>query len=562
MKIILLMLFCAVQAHALVPEDYFRSSLSDETLDYAPIRPFKMAEDDTKDEVSNWYQLLRQYTDMHNVMKALKEYEAVCEEIIEADQLIDKATENQSYITCLNREKLKADTGKEWDVLVNEYLNKPSNKLQPVAQYLTNLKSSLQNIRDLKANKDGFEKIETDFEDVAGAAETIKNLYVAWTKGTPGDPMDEKEKYWANWVMANEVLQKYYPPKKPDDVDFFERNPVAITALGLDLTDPYKNVPILERTKYLADKSGKDKFYNIPKVWEVYAAIWPQNVFCPNGINKGPVFIPCDPNVEGSCAMVSNLRGNGEWDRYLKKPTLTAKTETVDETDADGNPVLDAAGNPKTKTVPTCEADAVDIPWELETKNSDGEIWDPKIFHNRFEDYDRTQISLFRAYENKRNLMRIAKVMTQNIKTNLEFLDKNAFMQRPDDSSSTTGSSSSSGAGTPSKYENMGCGEELSQELEELALWQDKVKETLKDYDIPDELKDQFEDLTDPAYQGVLFGYQLKRNNEALKNINDFIAALPNATEVFGEDDSIYLENVENIWGPEIYGQDILTNCK
>lgn len=560
MKIIFLILLCAAQAHALVTEDYFSSSLSDETLDYAPIHPFKMGEDDTKDEVSNWYQLLRQYTDMHNVMKSLKDYEAVCEEITEADQLIDKATENQSYITCLNREKLRADTGKEWDVLVNEYLNKPSNKLQPVAQYLTNLKSSLQNIRDLKANKDGFEKIETDFKEVADEAETIKKLYVAWTKGTPGDPMAEKEKYWANWVMANEVLQKYYPPKKTDDVDFFEQNMAAVTALGLDMTDAYKNVPILERTKYLADKSGKEKFAYIPKVWEVYAAIWPKNVFCPNGINKGPAFVPCDPATEGSCAAVFNLRLNGEWDRYLKKPTLTAKTETVDETDADGNPVLDDAGNPKTKTVPTCEADAVDIPWELETKDT-GETWDPKIFHNRFEDYDRTQISLFRAYENKRNLMRIAKVMTQNIKTNLEFLDKNALIPRSEDSVSS-GSSSSSGAGTPSSYENIGCGEELSVELEELKSWQEKVKDTLKDYDIPDTLKEQFEDLTDPDYQGVLMGYQLTRTNKALKNINDFIASLPNATEVFWEDDSIYRKNVENIWGPEIYGQEALDSCK
>ena len=83
--IMMLLFFC--QAQAFVEENLLPTSLSDETLDYQPVRPFEMESDDRQDEFFNWYELFRQYTDMHNIKVALKEYQNVCEEVSEADEM-------------------------------------------------------------------------------------------------------------------------------------------------------------------------------------------------------------------------------------------------------------------------------------------------------------------------------------------------------------------------------------------------------------------------------------------------------------------------------------------
>ena len=214
-----------------------------------------------------------------------------------------------------------------------------------------------------------------------------------------------------------------------------------------------------------------------------------------------------------------NLQLKGEWDRYLKKPTLKQKEKL-------------------------CEA-SVNITWELETKEGTKEQWNPKIFHNRFEDYDRSQISLFRAYENKRNLIRIAKVMAKNIQENLEFLDKNSLIKRPVDEDSTSPVEEES-------YDKTTCAT-VAAELKELETWQDLVKEALAELDIPEGVTDFKEALDDPDYKNVFLSYQNKPELENLKKMNDFVQEIPNATQVFYEDDSIYREELDTIWGPEIY---------
>ena len=613
MIILILVLFLSCQVHAFVEEDYFRTSLSDETLEYAPIRPFTMEEDDRQDEENknNVYVLMNQYLNMHNVIKSLKDYQDVCSEIEEAGNLINQAKANKEHVDCLNEGKLAADgISISWDRLVDEYLKEKHqeypNMLKLFPDYFKNA-DELGKLEAMEGSTADFEEIEKELKKLPAAALKIKDQYVTWSKdGGTGDPMTDTDNYWRNWYIAVKLLQKYYNGPGttiPSDVDFVQK-------AGFPVGDDYYKVPILERIKYLDDKTGGDRFYQMPVVWSTgYPALWALHPHCDNPIERAQSFAPCVEGDEGAlCEVTQNLRSaekpGGEWDRYLKEPKLTQKkiSEDVSEDckDEDGQTYLDADGKVaqckkikvvgidpltgdvltevETKVIPKCEAE-VEISWELNTKNGGGETWSPQIFHNRFEDYDRMQISLFRAYENKRNLIRIAKVMAQNIRTNLEFLDKNSLLKRPGDSSGSSGSSGSSsssgssgsssssgssgsssssgssGSSGGGKYEGMAC-DTLGDELKELESWQGIVKEALDKLEIPDGVKPLKKALDDNAGYGKIFlSYQNKEEKEIqeLKQMSDFIDGLPNATQVFQEDDSIYRNDLDSIWGPEIY---------
>lgn len=463
------------------------TSLSDANLKYERIQPLSFQEDeeDRTDIFEKVYDLLK----LHNFIKALNDYDDLCSEMKRAGTLIDKEREMESEIIGKIVEKFKQDRAGDGLSSIDKYREEVS-EINLVVKYNTAAKELV----DVCTNESELNDLAKDVKDKYLELKGSNNINMS-------DVCSNLDILFKNFNVARDVLAEAYASATnlPDDVDFFNNTSQEIY---LD-NDRYQNVPILESTKYIGDicpnNSGEDKFYKIPLVWsKTYPNFWGA-CWCrlKRGATADP---PCCGQTCADAGSLENIKKDGEWDTYLKEPPMAPRR------------------TPGGEEVCTPQSAGT---YEL--------VGDKRHFRNRFEDYDRCQLALFRAFENKRNICQVLEVMKEEIKTSYRILKEDE---------NETGMDALTCADIDDKRREL-----IKEKKQRIA----EIQPDIENED--DELHSLFEEISgDELSNYMITNFMVKNGWYKLKVAQKSVNAITTPTEIYMEELETFRDNVEGVW--------------